>query len=74
MFACCMCVCVCACVRVAAFELVAVSCFGQMMETTQNRGNQALENNGWGRVTRKDKEDRPIKGENQERGGEQERE
>ena len=39
------------------------------METTQNRGNQVLENNGWGRVTRKDKEDRPIKGENQERGG-----
>ena len=56
-------------VCVAALELVAVSCFGQMMETTQNRGNQALENNGWGRITRKDREDRPIWG-----GGEKQQE
>ena len=43
------------------------------METTQNRGNQALENNGWKRVARKDREDRPMEGEKR-KGGKQERE
>ena len=60
-------------VCVAAFELVAVSCFGQMMETTQNRGNQALGNNGRGRVARKDREDRPM-GWGKQQEGKQERE
>ena len=39
------------------------------METTQNRGNQALENNGRGRVTRKDREDRPMGGGRSKREG-----
>ena len=44
-----------------------------MMETTQNRGNQALGNNGRGRVARKDREDRPM-GWGKQQEGKQERE